>query len=146
MRKVILLYNPVSGQRLNFADVEEACAVMRAGGVDAEPVPTTGAGTAAEQARQAITAGCDTVFACGGDGTVHNIVQVLANTPVALAILPMGTANALAHDIGLPMNVEAAAKAALTGNTRRVGVGRVQFADLEGRPCSRLFVVAAGAG
>ena len=59
---------------------------------------------AGERARQAILAGCDTIFACGGDGTIHNIVQVLAGTHVALAVLPMGTANALAHDLGLPLD------------------------------------------
>ena len=56
-----------------------------------------------EETRRAIDSGCDTIFACGGDGTIHNIAQVLANSPAALAILPMGTANALAHDLCLPL-------------------------------------------
>ena len=56
----------------------------------------------------AIDRGCDTVFACGGDGTVNNIAQVLATTPVALAVLPIGTANALAHDLALPLRISAA--------------------------------------
>jgi diacylglycerol kinase family enzyme len=86
------------------------------------------------------------VFACGGDGTIHNVIQVLANTPVALAILPMGTANALAHDLGLPMNIAAAAQAALGGVPRRVSLGRLEFVDLHGNPGSRFFIVAAGAG
>ncbi len=148
MQKAVLLHNPESGGRgaRREKELQSALAILQKGGVAATLIPTQSPGDAGAQARQAIASGCDTVFACGGDGTIHNIVQVLANTPVALAILPMGTANALAHDIGLPMNVEAAAKAALTGSTRRVGVGRIQFADLEGRPCSRLFVVAAGAG
>ncbi len=74
------------------------------------------------------------------------MIQVLANTKVALAILPMGTANALAHDLGLPMNISAAAQAALHGVPRRIALGRVQFLDLEGKPGSRFFIVAAGAG
>jgi diacylglycerol kinase family enzyme len=93
-----------------------------------------------------VLAGCDTVFACGGDGTIHNVIQVLANTRVALAILPMGTANALAHDLDLPMNVAEAARAALRAVPRMVALGRIEYLDLEGRPGTRFFIVAAGAG
>jgi diacylglycerol kinase (ATP) len=93
-----------------------------------------------------VQCGCDTVFACGGDGTIHTVLQVLADTPVALAILPMGTANALAHDLGLPMNPKGAARAALTGVPRRVALGHIKFLDLHGKPGTRFFVVAAGAG
>jgi diacylglycerol kinase (ATP) len=65
---------------------------------------------------------------------------------VALAILPMGTANALAHDLGLPMNLTGAARAVLRGVPRRVAIGRIEYLDLKGTPGSRYFVVAAGAG
>ena len=83
-------------------------------GVEAQIwLPTESRDHAGDETRQAIDSGCDTIFACGGDGTIHNIAQVLANSPVALAVLPMGTANALAHDLGLPLNVMAAAKASL---------------------------------
>ncbi len=58
----------------------------------------------------------------------------------------MGTANALAHDLRLPMNLKKAAVAALHGEPRRVALGRIQFRDLHGSPGSRFFVVAAGAG
>jgi diacylglycerol kinase (ATP) len=58
----------------------------------------------------------------------------------------VGTANALAHDLGLPMNVAAAARAALCASPRRIALGRVQYLDLEGHPGSRFFIVAAGAG
>src|SRR5260370_1251619 len=58
----------------------------------------------------------------------------------------MGTANALANDLGLPMNVKRAALAALRGLPRRVALGRIQFLDLDGKPGTRYFVVAAGFG
>src|SRR5947209_18379879 len=106
MRKTVLLYNPNSGgSRKRQSEVESALAVLREGGVDAELVLTNSPAHAGEQTKQAIAAGCDTVFACGGDGTIHNIVQVLAKTQVALAILPVGTANALAHDLRIPRNI-----------------------------------------
>ena len=107
MRKAALLYNPDSGGRgRRQHELESALALLRGAGVEADLVPTQSQDHAGDETRRAIASGCDTIFACGGDGTIHNIVQVLATTPVALAILPMGTANALAHDIGLPLTVD----------------------------------------
>jgi YegS/Rv2252/BmrU family lipid kinase len=148
MRKAALLYNPDSGgsRVRRQAELESALALLRSASVDAQLVLTDSRAHAEEKARQAVMAGCDTVFACGGDGTIHNLIQVLANTSVALAILPVGTANALAHDLGLPMNVAAAAQAVLHAAPRRVALGRVDYLDFDGNPGSRLFIVAAGAG
>ncbi len=151
MRKAVLLYNPNSGgtggrQSRRQAEVESVVALLREANSDAQLVLTDSPAEAEHQARQAVQSGCDTVFACGGDGTIHTVIQVLANTPVALAILPMGTANALAHDLRLPMKLKKAALAALHGEPRRVALGRIQFRDLHGNPGARFFVVAAGAG
>ena len=147
MRKAALLYNPDSGgSKQRQRELESALGVLKSGGVEADLVPTDSPAHAIEETRRAIDAGCDTIFACGGDGTIHNIAQVLANTEVGLAVLPLGTANALAHDIKLPMNVTAAAKASLHAMPRRIALGRVDFADLKGNRSSRYFVVAAGIG
>jgi diacylglycerol kinase (ATP) len=147
MRKAALLYNPESGgSRRRLREVESALAVLRDGGIEASLVPTQSRAQGGEQARWAMESGCDTIFACGGDGTIHNIAQVIANSPVALGILPMGTANALAHDLGFPLNVTAAAKAALQGVPRRVALGCVTYVDLRGKPGARYFVMAAGVG
>jgi diacylglycerol kinase family enzyme len=121
-------------------------ALLREAGIEANLILAHSRAHAEENARQAVLAGCDTVFACGGDGTIHNMVQILANTPVALAVLPMGTANALAHDLALPMDIAAAAKVALRGKPRRVALGRIQYLDVEGNPGTRLFIIAAGIG
>lgn len=148
MRKVALLYNPDSGGtgRRRLRELESALAVLRDAGVEAEMVPTESRLHAEEQTREAIEAGCDTVFACGGDGTINNIAQTLINTPIALAILPMGTANILAHDLSLPLEVSAAAKAALRGQPRRIAVGHISYVNLNGRNDSRYFVAVAGMG
>jgi len=147
MRKAALLYNPDSGgSKQRLRELESALAVLHSAGVEAALLATDSPDHAGDEARRAIDSGCDTIFACGGDGTIHNIAQVLANSPVALAILPMGTANALAHDIKLPRKVVAAAKASLHASPRRVALGRVSFADLQGNPDTRYFVVAAGIG
>jgi diacylglycerol kinase (ATP) len=147
MRKAALLYNPDSGgSKQRQRELESALTVLRTAGVEADLIPTKSPYHAVEETRSAIDSGCDTVFACGGDGTIHNIVQVLANSPTALAILPMGTANALAHDIKLPLKIAAAAEASLQATPRRVAMGRVSYVDLKGNLGSRYFVVTAGVG
>ena len=96
MRKAVLLYNPLSGRRQarRLVDVEAAAAILRQAGVEATTEPTRGQADAGGQARKAIARGCDVIFACGGDGTIHSIAQALATTQVHLAVLPMGTAGA----------------------------------------------------
>lgn len=147
MRKAALIHNPDSGgSRLHQGKLESVLAMLRSRGVEGEIISAESPTFAGEAVRRAIDDGCDTIFACGGDGTIHNIAQVLANTPVALAALPMGTANALVHDLGLPLNVLKAAEAALTAVPRRVALGRVEYRDMNGNPDSRYFVIAAGIG
>jgi YegS/Rv2252/BmrU family lipid kinase len=148
MRKAALLYNPASGgnHSKRQAELESALQVLRHARVDAELISTSSRADAAAQTQQAIAQGCDTIFACGGDGTVHDIVQVLATSPVALAILPMGTANALAHDLRIPFNLVAAAKSALKATPRRIALGAIHYLDRAGKPGSRHFTVAAGVG
>jgi diacylglycerol kinase (ATP) len=147
MRKAALLYNPGSGgSKQRRRELDAALSILRSGGVDAELFPTESIRHAGEQARRALAAGCDTIFACGGDGTIHHVAQVLANTSVALGVLPMGTANALAHDLRIPLRVPEAAKAALTAQQRRVALGRVTCQGLKNSPTSCYFLVAAGVG
>ena len=148
MRKVILLYNPQSGRRRGqrLADVEAALTVLKQAGVEAAMAETRGAAETGAQARHAIERGCDTVFACGGDGTVHDVLQGLVGTDATMGIIPLGTANSLAHDLGLPLRPEAAARSALTAKPRRVAVGRVEYRDLSGLAASRYFTVAVGIG
>lgn len=147
MRKAALLYNPVSGgSKRRLRELQSALAIFRAAGVEAELVSTETPAHAQEETRRAIAAGAETIFACGGDGTVHNLIQVLANTEVALGILPIGTANALAHDLDIPRRIVAAARVSLKSDRRRIALGRVTYTDRQGNSCSRFFVLAAGIG
>ena len=147
MRKAALLYHPDSGgSKRRERELQSALQILRSGGVDAELHAANSRHEAADLTRQSMAAGCDTIFACGGDGTINNIAQVLANTPVAMGILPIGTANALAHDLGLPLRIPAAAKAALSAEPRRVALGQITCPDLKGITKTRYFVAAAGIG
>ena len=71
MQKAALLYNPDSGgSKQRRKDLDSALAILRAGGVEAEIFLTDSRDHAGEEARRAIASGCDTIFACGGDGTI----------------------------------------------------------------------------
>ena len=148
MRKAALLYNSRSGGRRaqRQADLQAALKILGDAGVEANLVLTQSSSDAAEQARKAILDGCDTVFACGGDGTIHDVLQAMAGTRVALGVIPMGTANALAHDLGLPLEPSDAVRAALVAEPRRIALGWVQVRDFNGNPLSRYFTVAVGIG
>ena len=148
MRKATLLYNPLSGRRRGrrLADVEAVLSVLRSAGVEASAAPTRAPSDATDQTKQAIAEGCDTVFACGGDGTVHDVLQGLVGTDTALGIIPLGTANSLAHDLQLPLTPTGAAQAALTGKPRRIPVGRIEYQDFNRKRATRYFTVTAGIG
>jgi diacylglycerol kinase family enzyme len=94
----------------------------------------------------AIREGFDTIIACGGDGTVHDVLQGLAGRDAALGIIPLGTANAMAHDLRLPLSPAAAAQALLTAVPKRIAVGRIDYRDFNNLPAFRHFTVAAGVG
>jgi diacylglycerol kinase (ATP) len=148
MRKVALIYNPASGQHSTRrkAAIQGALAVLHQAGLTAEAFTTHGAGTATEQAAQLIEAGFDTIIACGGDGTVHEVLQSIVGTEVKLGVVPLGTANALAADLGLIASPAKAMSILLKANPTRVSVGRIQYCDTDGQTRSRYFTVAAGVG
>jgi YegS/Rv2252/BmrU family lipid kinase len=89
------------------------------------------------QAKAAVSAGADLVLACGGDGTVTACAEGMVSTGVPLAIIPMGTGNLLARNLGLPMGLDEALEVALGGVEQPVDAGRVN---------GSLFVVMAGLG
>jgi diacylglycerol kinase family enzyme len=120
----------------------EICAALAEAGW-AEPlwIETTREDPGCGQTRQAVAAGAQVVFACGGDGTVMACATELVNTPaavnVALAVIPSGTGNLLAANLGLSSDVKAAVAVATSGGRRRIDVGVVE---------KRCFTVMAGMG
>jgi diacylglycerol kinase (ATP) len=148
MRRIALIYNPASGQysARRTEAVLKAVEVFRAAGVEAEPLVCEGPGGATIHARDALQRGCDAVIACGGDGTVHEILQAVTGTEVALGVIPLGTANALAANLGLLGLPEEVARKLLSATPARIPVGRIHFLNPAGQPASRYFLVAAGIG
>jgi YegS/Rv2252/BmrU family lipid kinase len=148
MRRVALIYNPASGQHSSSrrAAIDQTLAVLRGAGVEAEALETLAPGSASVLAVEAVRRGCDAILACGGDGTVHEVLQSLVGTDVALGVVPLGTANALAANLGLNASPAKAIRKLLTADPVRVSVGQISYRDAAGATCSRYFTVAAGVG
>jgi len=146
MHKATILFNPNSGRPKRDAELNHAIGIIQSAGVRTELTVCRSSQEATDNTRCAVADGSDTVFACGGDGTIHDVIQGLAGTPVALAILPFGTANALAHDLKIPLRPSAAAKVMVEGKVRRIPLGRVEYEDFHGKSAARYFTVAAGIG
>lgn len=94
-----------------------------------------------QEAARAVRENFDVVVAVGGDGAVQQVVQVLAETDVALGIVPMGTGNLLAGNLGIPHKPEHAGHVLLSGERKRIDLGRLTSAGKR-----RYFAVACGIG
>jgi YegS/Rv2252/BmrU family lipid kinase len=148
MRRVALIYNPVSGQHSGgrASQVRNVIAVLRKAGIEAEALETHAPGSGKALALAALRQGYDSVLACGGDGTVHEALQALVGTPVALGVIPLGTANALAQNLGLGRDPIKAVRALLNAEPMEVPVARIFFQEANGAQGWRYFTVAAGIG
>jgi diacylglycerol kinase (ATP) len=134
----LVVLNPAAGQEDTdrvLRLLAGAFAVRRAG---FDVVETKGAGDAERFAREAAEAGYRAVVAVGGDGTVGEVITGLAGTGVPLGIVPKGTGNQVAFNLGIPRSVEAAVEAVVHGVALPMDLGQVG----EGR----YFAVAAGVG
>jgi diacylglycerol kinase (ATP) len=119
-------------------------------GGDVRCLPTRSPGDAIQLAAEAVDLGAETVVAAGGDGTVNEVLNGLALTPEGLTrcrlgVLPLGTINVFAKELGLPTNLATAWQTIRNGRERRVDLPLVEFVS-EGMPARRHFAQLAGAG
>lgn len=148
IRRVALVDNPASGLLSSRRDstVQAALTALESAGIQVEHLTIDGPGSGAALTREAIERGCDSVIVCGGDGTVHEVMQCLVGTQIALGVVPMGTANALASNLGLDKSPAKAISALLKAKRVQVPVGRVFYYNGDGAEHWRYFTVAAGVG
>lgn len=141
-RRFLIIHNPVAGARRArvLHAVSEALAVR----FDAEVMvrPTAGRGHAEEIARDMAADACDAVVAAGGDGTINEVINGLAArgpaaAAVPLGLVPLGTANVLANELGLSFSVNGIAEVLARGVVREVHLGTAN---------GRCFTMMAGAG
>ncbi len=144
-RDVTLIYNPCAGalRWRRRSRVRAAVAVLEAHGYRVTVRPTTGPGTAGTLARERLEAGSDLILALGGDGTLNEVANGMVGSAVPLGMLPAGTANVLAREVGLGANALEAARRIPECVPQRVAVGRLRT---DGGARSRHFLLMAGVG
>lgn len=134
--KALLIRNLRAGRRDRQEEISLAVARLRHAGWDLDvisPEPSK----LDTMLQEAIAAGLDAVIVAGGDGSLNLAVQSLACTNTALGVIPVGTANVWARELGIPLSVKGATEVLLTGQTL--------LADL-GHANGRYFLAIAGAG
>ncbi len=135
-KKLLVIYNPKAGAQRNIFDA--TLSRLRDLGVAVVVRETTGPGSARDLARSATeTGGYDAVIAAGGDGTVNETVNGLSGHPIPYGIIPIGTANVLALEIGLAQDAETVARTLVEGPVRAIVPGVIN---------GRLFLLMVGAG
>jgi diacylglycerol kinase (ATP) len=134
----VIIGNPNSGSAGDEGYLEGFADTLRAGGLTVEVLNTERPDHATELAA---AAGDRIVIAAGGDGTVNEVLNGLSKS-ATLGILPLGTANVLARELGLPLEPEGACERILTGSAVRMDVGVA--ADEAG--VERRFACMAGIG
>jgi diacylglycerol kinase (ATP) len=137
MKRGLLIYNPTAGQRDRRRQMNALIDRQRRRGLELVNAPTTGRGDATEIVRTFLDRGIDLVAVCGGDGTISEAAAGLAGTQVPLGILPGGTSNVLALELGIPRSQACAEDLLVDGVPRAVRFGRAD---------GRLFLLWAGAG
>jgi diacylglycerol kinase (ATP) len=146
IRDALLIFNPTAGRArtLHRGPLERARKVLARQGIESELAPTDGPGSGPEIARRAVRERRQMVIVCGGDGTLNEVVNGLAGSAIPLALLPAGTANVFAKELGLPWNIERAASLIAGSRLRRIALGHVSASELE--EGGRYFLSLAGAG
>jgi len=124
--------------------LHEARKILSHSGIESSLLITEEPGDATEFARQCVTDGYELVIACGGDGTVNEVVNGLAGSAVPLAVFPSGTANVLAKELRIPWDVCGAAELVARSHPRRIALG--QIAPLDAQRPARYFLCLGGAG
>ncbi len=117
MSSITVIYNPASGSAIGVDELREAFAPHEQNH-QIRWSPTTEDDPGPGQAREAVERGCDTVVACGGDGTVRAIAEALAGSDVKLGVVPLGTGNLLAGNLDIPDGLDAVPTAVSSGSTR----------------------------
>ena len=145
IRDALLIFNPAAGRArgIRSGALDRARKMLARHGIESELAPTDGPGSGPELARRAVRERRQMVIVCGGDGTLNEVVNGLAGSSIPLALLPAGTANVFAKELGLPWNIERAASLIAGSKLRRVAVGHVAAAEWKE---GRYFLSLAGAG
>ena len=150
LSNALLIHNPSAGNGggARLRELDGARRILASAGIHTDLAVTRRPGDAMEIARRAGADGRQLVIACGGDGTLNEVVNGLAaqhnGHRVPLAVLPGGTANVLAKELGLPWDIPRAAHCLVRGQLRKIALGLAT--PIERPEMKRYFISVAGAG
>jgi diacylglycerol kinase (ATP) len=150
LENALLIHNPNAGNggKARRKLLDQARRILGENGMQVDLAETTAIGHATEIAQQAVRDGRQLVIACGGDGTLNEVVNGLADfrngKRVPLALLPGGTANILAKELDLPRDIPRAAQRLIGGEVREIALGLAT--PLEQQEKKRYFLSVSGAG
>jgi diacylglycerol kinase family enzyme len=136
-RQVVVLLNAASGGGNDTALAARVAALFEIAGASADVRLVHGGAELTEALQAAIERRPDVIVAGGGDGTVSTVAAALADGPIALGVLPLGTLNHFAKDMRLPLDLETAVAVVARGDARRIDVGEVN---------GRVFINNSGLG
>ncbi len=139
VKRARLIYNPSAGREEAVKKLPEILQRLERGGIETSCHATIGEGDASHAAAEAVERKFDMVIAAGGDGTVHEVINGLAEKPYRpdLAILPMGTTNDFARAVGIPKQWDAACDIIIEQFAKPIDLGKVD---------QRYFINIAGGG
>jgi diacylglycerol kinase (ATP) len=136
--QVLIVYNPAAGQSPDLKNtLDRVASLWRDRGWQVQIAATTAPGDATSKAQIAARSGYNAVVAAGGDGTVNEVMNGLVGTETALGVLPLGTVNIWAREMGLSMDMLKAAESLGKSELTKIDVGMAG---------NRYFLLMAGIG
>ena len=125
MSRISVIINGSAGSGHDDAAAADLRARFEAAGIDAELTLAQGGAEMIDAARAALARGAPLVAAGGGDGTINAVASVLVDSGVPFGVLPLGTLNHFAKDLGIPLGLDDAVRNLASGRARQVDVGEV---------------------
>ena len=141
---IVLIFNPTA-KNASGRKIAKASHFLRSRGYKAEILFTEQKGHAESLAREAVKESPSLIIAAGGDGTFNEIVNGVAGSEIPMAILPLGTTNVLAKELGLPETVNDAMEVAVRGIPKTVSIGKISI-TCHSSLVTRYFLLMAGIG
>jgi YegS/Rv2252/BmrU family lipid kinase len=148
VKRAWIIFNPRARNAPSYQRLLDAAAVQALRGWEVRVTPTEAPMHAVDLAREAALAGSEVVFACGGDGTVNEVINGLVGSGATLGVLRAGTGNVFGKEVGIPRRLEDALRVLVHGQTNRFDLGFAEGDGLIGAQEGgrRYFLLMAGVG